>query len=114
MLLPTIYGAWSGIKTAAFVFHQLYAKRKLVKTDVDSCPVKSRGHDGAGCKILDVVGRMVGLMADEETIPVSKDVNKCLTELAGMIHGEISNLNKDKVSNAVEKRIHMILEQDSM
>ncbi|KAF9116253.1 hypothetical protein BGX30_005994, partial [Mortierella sp. GBA39] len=104
---------WSGIKTAAFVFHKLYSNYSLAKTDVNSCLVKSRDRKAAKCQILDIVGEMAEVMADVEIIPVSDQVNKYLTMLAGKVQGEVSDLNKGKVSKAVELRIQMVLLQNS-
>ncbi|KAF8925786.1 hypothetical protein EDD21DRAFT_357251 [Dissophora ornata] len=108
-----INGEWTGIKTAAFVFHELYSEHSLIKTDVNSCLVKSRARKAATCQILGIVAQMAEVMADVETIPVSDEVNKCLTALAGKVQGEVSDLNKSKVSKAVELRIQMVLLQNS-
>ncbi|KAF8948744.1 hypothetical protein BGZ47_002717 [Haplosporangium gracile] len=73
------------------------------------CLVKSRGRKAATCQILDIVDQMADVMADVETIPVSDEVNKCLTELGGKVQGEVAGLNKTKVSKPIESRIHMML-----
>ncbi|ORZ26415.1 hypothetical protein BCR41DRAFT_348255 [Lobosporangium transversale] len=106
-----INGVWSGVKAAAFVFYQLYTNHKLVKTEVERCVADAFAHNDRGCEILDAVNRMLAVMVDEEKVPVSKDVSKCLTEIAGRLQSEISDVNRGKVTKAVEKRIRMILEE---
>ncbi|KAF8931875.1 hypothetical protein BGZ47_011644 [Haplosporangium gracile] len=49
------------------------------------------------CKILDIVGQILNIMVEEEGVPVSKEVNKHLTELAPKLSSEIWTLNKDEV-----------------
>lgn len=48
-----IHSPWTDIKLAAFIFHNLYAERKLVKADVESSRRKtvsgSVSGSGAGC-----------------------------------------------------------------
>lgn len=56
-----INGAWTGIKTVAFVFNKLYLERYLIKADFNSCLENSRGGKAATCRILDIVGQMAGV-----------------------------------------------------
>lgn len=109
--LKTLYGfkiknEWSGVKVAAFVFHQLYTKRKIVRADVKLHVEEAlSGRKGMSCESLKIVERMIDVMAEEEAVPVSKPVNKCLTDLAGKLSGEITNLNNSDVLRAVVKKI---------
>lgn len=45
---------------------------------------------------------MAEIMSEEDTIPVSDEVNRCITVVAGRVQGEISDLDKNKVSRAIE------------
>ncbi|KAF9280944.1 hypothetical protein BGZ88_011902 [Linnemannia elongata] len=113
--LKTLYGfksnkAWSGIKVAAFVFHELFAQKKVVKADVikhiyDALELRK----GSSCELLNIIQEMACEMREEEVFPVSKPVNKCLTELAGKLSSEITNLNHTDVLHAVEKKIKSML-----
>ncbi|KAG0337173.1 hypothetical protein BG004_007751 [Podila humilis] len=113
--LKTLYGfksknGWSGVKVAAFVFHQLYTKRKIMKAEIQAYVKEAlKGRDGKLCESLKIVQRLVEEMADEEPIPVSKPVNSYLTELAGKLSGEITNLNNTDVKNAVVKKIKSMI-----
>ncbi|KAF9372657.1 hypothetical protein CPC16_002310 [Podila verticillata] len=112
--LRTLYGfksknAWSGVKVAAFVFHQLYNKRKIVRAEVQTYVEEALSRNGKSCESLRIVKHMIQVMAEEEAIPVSKPVNKCLTELAGYLSGEITNLNNTDVKDAVVKRIKSMI-----
>lgn len=113
--LKTLYGfksnkAWSGIKVAAFVFHQLFSQKKVVKADVikhvnDALELRK----GRSCELLNIIQEMACEMREEEAFPVSKPVNKCLTDLAGKLSSEITNLNHTDVLHAVEKKITSML-----
>ena len=113
--LRTLYGfksknAWSGVKVAAFVFHQLYTKRKIVKAEVQMHVEEIlSGRNGKSCESLRIIERMIQVMAEEEAFPVSKPVNKCLTELAGNLSGEITSLNNTDVMDAVVKKIKSMI-----
>ncbi|KAF9398609.1 hypothetical protein BGZ94_005957 [Podila epigama] len=88
--------AWSGIKLASFVFYQLCSRRRIVKAELQS-------HVKEG---------IVELMADKEPFPVSDSVNKCLTEPAGKLSGEITSINNKEVMNAVGKKIKTMIESE--
>ncbi|KAF9139414.1 hypothetical protein BGX30_007982, partial [Mortierella sp. GBA39] len=109
--LRTLYefkvkNGWSGVKVAAFVFDQLYTERKIVRTEVQKHVKEAlSGRKGKSCESLRIVERMIQVMADEEAVPVSKPVNKCLAELAGTLSGEITSLNNTDVMDAVVKKI---------
>ncbi|KAF9541497.1 hypothetical protein EC957_002994 [Mortierella hygrophila] len=113
--LKTLYGfkiknAWSGVKVAAFVFHQMYTKRKIVKAEVQMHVEEAlSGRKGKPCESLKIVERLIQVMAEEEAVPVSKSVNKCLTELAGNLSGKITNLNNTDVKDAVVKKIKSMI-----
>jgi hypothetical protein len=113
--LRTLYGfksknAWSGVKVAAFVFHQLYTKCKIVKSEVQMHVEETlSSRKGQSCASLKIVERMIQVMEEEEALPVSKPVNKCLTELAGNLSGEITNLNNTDVMDAVVKKIKSMI-----
>ncbi|KAG0279683.1 hypothetical protein BGZ96_001857, partial [Linnemannia gamsii] len=79
------------------------------QAEVQSYIEEALKRKGKPCKLLDIVGQMANVMAEEEEAPVSKEVNKHLTELAPKLSSEIWTLNKDKVSPAVVKRIDEIL-----
>ncbi|KAF9433616.1 hypothetical protein BGZ76_009200 [Entomortierella beljakovae] len=102
---------WSGLKVGAFVFHQLYnGEHKIIKAEVQSFMEEAlKQCKGKPCKILEIVAQLLNVMAEEEGAPVSKEVNKHLTELAPKLSSEIWSLNKDKVFPAVVKRIDEIL-----
>ncbi|KAG0314983.1 hypothetical protein BG000_005355 [Podila horticola] len=113
--LRTLFGfksknAWSGVKVAAFVFHQLYTKHKIVKAEVQMHVEEALGgRHGKSCESLKIVERMIQVMAEQEAIPVSLPVNKCLTELAGRLSGEITHLNNTDVMDAVVKKIKSMI-----
>ncbi|KAF9971521.1 hypothetical protein BGZ73_005527 [Actinomortierella ambigua] len=114
--LKTLYefktdNAWSGLKVGAFVFHQLYnGQHKIIKAEVQECMKEALNQSkDKPCKILDIVGQLLNVIANEEGAPVSKEANKYLTELAPKLSSEIWTLNKDKVLPAVVKRIDEIL-----
>ncbi|KAG0022430.1 hypothetical protein BGZ80_000269 [Entomortierella chlamydospora] len=114
--LKTLYefktdNAWSGLKVGAFVFHQLYnGQHKIIKAEVQSCMEEAlKQFKDKPCKILDIVGQLLNVMAEEEGAPVSKEVNKHLIELVPKLSSEIWTLNKDKVLPAIMKRIDEIL-----
>ncbi|KAF9986282.1 hypothetical protein BGZ65_008201 [Modicella reniformis] len=113
--LRTLYGfkfnkAWSSVKVAAFVFHQLYTKHKVVKAEIQLHVEEAlSGNQGKSTEILDIIQRMIGVMAEEESFPVSKAVNACLTELAGKLSGEITSLNNTYVMDAVVKKVKNII-----
>jgi hypothetical protein len=101
---------WSGIKVTAFVFHQLHTKRKIMKTEVQTAVKEALSNrKSKSCESLRIVEQMVEVMEEEETFPVSKSVNKCLTELAGSLSGEITNLNNTDVKDAVMKMIKSMI-----
>ncbi|KAF9577340.1 hypothetical protein BGW38_007503 [Lunasporangiospora selenospora] len=109
--LKTLYGfksnkTWSGIKVAAFVFHQ----KKIVKADMikhvnDTLELRK----GRPCELLNIIQEIACEMREEEAIPVSTPVNKYFTDLAGKLSSEITNLNHTDVLFAVEKRIRSML-----
>ncbi|KAF9427973.1 hypothetical protein BGZ94_003702 [Podila epigama] len=114
--LRTLFGfknkskTWSGIKISAFVFYQLYTERKIVKAKVQSyVDAALSARSGKSCKQLEIVQQMLLEMSDEEVYPVSRHVNKCLTELAGSLSGEITHLNHTEVKEAVAKKIKSML-----
>ncbi|KAF9148289.1 hypothetical protein BGX20_006374 [Mortierella sp. AD010] len=114
--LKTLYefkadNAWSGLKVGAFVFRQLYNdQHKIIKAEVQSCMEEALKQSKVKpCKILDIVGRLLNVMEEEEGVPVSKEVNKYLTELAPKLSSDIWTLNKGKVLPAIVKRIDEIL-----
>ncbi|KAG0040756.1 hypothetical protein BGZ83_002444, partial [Gryganskiella cystojenkinii] len=115
--LGTLYSfktknAWSGIKVAAFIFHQLHRKRKIVKADVQAKMDEALiARAGKSCERLAIIDKMVQVLKDVEQFPVSKSVNKCLTELAGTLSGEITNLNDTVVREVVIKRLKSMLSQ---
>ncbi|KAF9369872.1 hypothetical protein BGX21_005771, partial [Mortierella sp. AD011] len=109
--LATLYAfkrnnAWSGVKLAAFVFYQLFSQRRIVKAEVQNhLEEVLNGRGGKSCQNIDIIERMIDLMANEEVFPVSNPVNKCLTELAGNLSGEITKINNKEVMEAVVKKI---------
>ncbi|KAG0334192.1 hypothetical protein BG000_008522 [Podila horticola] len=113
--LRTLFGfksknAWSGVKVAASVFHQLYTKRKISRAEVQTHLEEALScRNGKSCESLKIVERMIQVMAEEEAFPVSKPVNKCLTELAGKLSGEITSLNNTEVMDAVVKKIKSMI-----
>ncbi|KAG0237508.1 hypothetical protein BGW42_000718 [Actinomortierella wolfii] len=114
--LRTLFGfkyknkTWSGVKIAAFIFHQLYTDRKIVKSKVQGYVDEAlSARSGELCMHLKIIQQMLSEMADEEVYPVSIPVNKCLTELAGNLSGEITHLNNTVVKEAVIKRVKSML-----
>ncbi|KAH7048560.1 hypothetical protein BKA57DRAFT_504855 [Linnemannia elongata] len=76
--LKTLYAfksnkAWSGIEVAAFVFHQLFSQKKIVKAGVikhlnDALELRN----GRSCELLNIIQEMACEMREEEPFPVSK------------------------------------------
>lgn len=92
------------------MFHQLYTKRKVVKAEVQMhIEEVLSGHNGKSCESLRIVQCMIQVMAEEEAFPVSKPINKCLTELAGNLSGEITSLNNTDVMDVVMKKIESMI-----
>jgi len=113
--LRTLYGlkskhAWSGIKATAFVFHQLYTKYKITKAEVQASIKKAlNGRGSKPCGALTILESMVQVMAEVEAFLLLKSVNKCLTELAGTLSGDIALLNNTVVKDAVRRKIKSML-----
>ncbi|KAG0241403.1 hypothetical protein BGW41_005974 [Actinomortierella wolfii] len=114
--LRTLFGfkyknkTWSGVKIAAFIFHQLYTDRKIVKSKIQGYVDEAlSARSGELCMHLKIIQQMLSEMADEEVYPVSMPVNKYLTELAGNLSGEITHLNNTVVKEAVIKRVKSML-----
>ncbi|KAF9970098.1 hypothetical protein BGZ75_002444, partial [Mortierella antarctica] len=66
--------AWSGIKIASFVFHQLFTCGKIVKSDVKGNLQKVKAEKSQAEKDSGIIGnvnRLMEAMEDEETLPVS-------------------------------------------
>lgn len=113
--LETLYAfksnkAWSGVEVAAFVFHQLFSQKKIVKAGVikhlnDALELRN----GRSCEFLNIIQEMACEKREEEPFPVSKSVNKCLTDPAGKLSSEITNLNHTDVLHVVEKKIRSML-----
>ncbi|KAF9326547.1 hypothetical protein BGZ91_001884 [Linnemannia elongata] len=113
--LKTLYAfksnkAWSGVEVAAFVFHQLFSQKKIMKAGVikhlnDALEVRT----GRSCELLNINQEMACEMREEEPFPVSKSVNKCLTDLAGKLSSEITNLYHTDVLHVAEKKIKSML-----
>ncbi|KAG0269684.1 hypothetical protein DFQ27_002648 [Actinomortierella ambigua] len=102
---------WSGIKVAAFVFHQLLTERKIVKAEVETHIRQAlRACKGIPCENLKILDQMIRVMADEEMFPVSTPVNNCLTELAENLGDEITSLNNREVMEAVVEWIKSMTE----
>lgn len=61
--------AWSGLIVGAFIFHQLFnGQHKIAKAEVQSCIAEAlEQHKRNQCKILDIVGHMINVMAEEES-----------------------------------------------
>ncbi|KAI8346091.1 hypothetical protein B0O80DRAFT_248289 [Mortierella sp. GBAus27b] len=104
---------WSGVKTAAFVFHRLYEKQELLKSDIVEAINKSRGPKNTPCEILKILDKLVREMDDGITAPVSPTVNELLTQLSGKIQTDISTLNNEEITQAVEQRICQFIREDS-
>ncbi|KAI1294133.1 hypothetical protein EDD11_008214 [Mortierella claussenii] len=111
LILRTLYGlkikhGWSGIKVAAFVFHQLFTRNKIVKVDMlENANQALELRKGVSCVILKTIQEMTSVMKDVEVFPVSDLVNTCLTDLAGNLSSEITTLNHTVVLGAVVKKI---------
>ncbi|KAF9923838.1 hypothetical protein BGZ67_009626 [Mortierella alpina] len=96
--------AWSGIKVASFVFHQLFMSGKIVKSDVTGYLQKVKAEKSRAEKDSGIIGnlsQLVEAMEDEETLPVSEMVSKQLMELAGMLQGDVTEINKTTITEGV-------------
>ncbi|KAF9090664.1 hypothetical protein BGX27_002201 [Mortierella sp. AM989] len=107
-------GKWSGIKLASFVFQQLYSHGKIMKSDVRKWleEVRRVGKARAETDATEIVGhldRLVEVMKDEETRPVSEMVSKQLRELAGRLQGDITAINKTTTTVEVVKVIEGLI-----
>ncbi|KAG0237819.1 hypothetical protein BGW42_008440 [Actinomortierella wolfii] len=106
--------SWSGSKVASFVFYQLYTIRQVAKSDI-RCFLEDITAEKDPLRITGVLQKLMEDMQDDEKVPVSKKVNKHLTDLAAKLQGEISNLNKSVVAKKVEQRIEdMIVEIEKL
>ncbi|KAF9280624.1 hypothetical protein BGZ88_012087 [Linnemannia elongata] len=81
-------GRWSGIKVAAFLFHQVYVRGKVSKADVEKRLGMCRAEKDDSV-LSAILQQLVEDMEPEERRPVSEKVNKNLTTLAGRISGNI-------------------------
>ncbi len=61
------------------------------------------------CEVLKIIQGMISAMRDEEVISVSMPVNRRLTDLAGKLSQEITELNQKVVLPAVVKNIKEML-----
>ncbi|KAF9909808.1 hypothetical protein EC991_007979 [Linnemannia zychae] len=93
--LRTLYGfkhnkGWSGVK------------REIMKADLQKYVKEAvSGRRDKPCKSLTIIDGIIQVVAEGKALPVSTTINRCLTELAGTLSGEITNLNKE-VMDAVE------------
>ncbi|KAG0342374.1 hypothetical protein BG005_002735 [Podila minutissima] len=107
-------GKWSGIKVTSFIFQQLYTHGKISKSDVrkrleKASEVKSTRAEKEATGIVGNINRLVEVMEDEETWPVSEMVSDQLRELAGRLQGEITDLNKTTTTDEVVKVIEKLI-----
>ncbi|KAF9540168.1 hypothetical protein EC957_004607 [Mortierella hygrophila] len=103
---------WSGLKLAAFVFYKLYSDDGVVllKSEVEKYLKEVRPKkDEDDCGILGNLQRLMHVMRDEETRPVTEEVNKELKSLANSIQKEQTKLNLGIVTAEVERVIDGIL-----
>ncbi|KAK5797117.1 hypothetical protein F5H01DRAFT_359200 [Linnemannia elongata] len=101
-------GRWSGIKVAAFLFHQVYVRGKVSKADVEKRLGMCRAEKDDSV-LSAILQQLVEDMEPEERRPVSEKVNKNLTTLAGRISGNMSVINKGTVATEVEMLIKNII-----
>ncbi|KAF9581584.1 hypothetical protein BGW38_001348 [Lunasporangiospora selenospora] len=89
---------WSGVKLAAYIFYKLYAKEKILKTEVGEKLALIK--DGNGEVETDCDGiwsnlkRLADIMRDEEGRPVSAKMGKELRSLADKVCHEQSRINQ--------------------
>ncbi|KAF9924385.1 hypothetical protein BGZ67_009325 [Mortierella alpina] len=100
--------AWSGIKVASFVFHQLFTCGKISKSDVTENLQKLKADKDTG--IIGNLNQLVEAMQDEETSPVSEPVSKQLMELAGRLQGDVTEINKTTITDGVVKVIEGMIQ----
>ncbi|KAF9952148.1 hypothetical protein BGZ65_005473, partial [Modicella reniformis] len=104
---------WSGLKVAAFVFSNLYTEGgKVLKSQVEEYlkEVRStKGEDEDDPGIRGNLKRLVQVMKDEETRPVSDKVDKELRDLANRVQKAQTDINHGIVAAEVEKVIDGIL-----
>ncbi|KAF9954340.1 hypothetical protein BGZ70_010597 [Mortierella alpina] len=105
--------AWSGIKVASFVFHQLFTCDKIVKSDVTENlqnvkEEKSRADKDSG--IMGDLNKLVEAMQDEETSSVSEPVRKQPIQLAGRLQGDVTEINKTTITEGVVKVIEGMIQ----
>ncbi|KAF9983207.1 hypothetical protein BGZ75_005312 [Mortierella antarctica] len=105
--------AWSGIKVAWHVSHQLFTCGKILKSDVTGNLQKVKAEKGRAEKDSGIIGnlnQLVEAMDDEETRPVSEAVNKQLMELARRLQGDVTEINKTSITEGVVKVIEGMIQ----
>jgi len=105
---------WSGAKIAAFVFHQLLNRGKMLKSDLtqrldeletrENLPTEAT-VDGIAANLR----RLLEAMRDEETKPVSKKVSNELRQLGEKLQGQISKINNSTITDEVKTVIGYII-----
>ncbi|KAG0331685.1 hypothetical protein BG004_001543 [Podila humilis] len=106
---------WSGIKLAAFVFHQLLHNGKITKSEValqmDELRMRENSlTEVAADGIVANLSRLLEAMSDEETKPVSLEVSNELRQLAEKLQGEITNINNTTIADEVKMLIGSLVE----
>jgi hypothetical protein len=89
---------WSGATLASFVFHQLLNSGKILKSDLTQRVDELETRENCSTEmtidgILANLRRLLEVMRDEETKPVSMKVSNELRQLAEKLQGEITNFN---------------------
>ncbi|KAF9323620.1 hypothetical protein BG006_001285 [Podila minutissima] len=103
---------WSGIKLAAFIFHKLYSESGVaLKSQVEEYlqEIRPKKGDDDDRGIHANLKRLVQAMGEEEKVPVSREVDKELKDLAGRVQKEQTKLNLTIVTTEVEKVIEGIV-----
>ncbi|KAG0330640.1 hypothetical protein BG000_011616 [Podila horticola] len=108
---------WSGLKLVAFIFNKLYgAGGVMLRSDVQErlalirCDKGNDDDDGDNDRgIRNNLRRLVEVMGDKETRPVSVKVDKELRGLADKVQKELSKINRSVITAEVQKTIEGML-----
>jgi len=108
---------WSGLKLVAFIFNKLYGAGGVVlRSDVEErlalirCDKGDDDDDGDNDRgIRNNLRRLIEVMGDKETRPVSLKVNKELKGLADKVGKELSKINQNVITAEVQKTIEGML-----
>ncbi|KAG0316372.1 hypothetical protein BG000_004880, partial [Podila horticola] len=107
---------WSGLKLVAFIFNKLYGAGVVLRSDVQErldlirCDKGNGDDDGDNDHgIRNNLRRLIEVMGDKETRPVSVKVDRELRGLADKVQKELSKINRNVITREVQKTIEGML-----